>query len=56
MTVLASLADFRDVVIVIYGIIGIIFFFVAIVMIASFALALLIAHFWAATAPYPYAM
>jgi len=32
MTVLASLADFRDVVIVVYGIIGVIFFFVAIVM------------------------
>ncbi len=31
MTFLASLADIRDVVIVIYGILGIIFFFVAIV-------------------------
>jgi hypothetical protein len=29
---------------------------VAIVMVASFALALLIANYWAATAPYPYAM
>jgi hypothetical protein len=33
MTVLASLADFRDVVVIIYGILGIIFFFVAIVVI-----------------------
>ena len=32
MTLLASLADFRDLIIVIYGIIGIIFFFVAIVI------------------------
>jgi hypothetical protein len=38
MTVLASLADFRDVVIVIYGILGIIFFFVAIVMIFAVGL------------------
>ncbi len=29
---------------------------VAIVLVASFALALLIAHFWAASAPYPYSM
>jgi|SRR3954471_22134525 len=33
MTVLVSLADFRDVVIIIYGILGMIFFFVAIVII-----------------------
>ena len=38
MTVLASLADFRDVVIVVYGILGIIFFFVAIVMIVAVGL------------------
>jgi hypothetical protein len=31
MTVLATLADLRDVVIVVYGILGIIFFFIAIV-------------------------
>lgn len=28
----------------------------AIVLVASFALALLIAHFWAGSAPYPYAL
>ena len=33
MTVLASLADFRDVIVIVYGVLGIIFFFVAIVMI-----------------------
>jgi hypothetical protein len=38
MTVLASLADLRDVVVVIYGILGIIFFFVAIVMIVAISL------------------
>lgn len=38
MTVLASLADFRDVVVIIYGIIGIIFFFVAIVIIVVLGL------------------
>src|SRR5215213_9482688 len=32
MTVLASLADFRDVIVIVYGILGIIFFFVAIVL------------------------
>jgi hypothetical protein len=32
MTLLASLADFRDVIVIIYGVLGIIFFFVAIVM------------------------
>ena len=32
MTLLASLADFRDVVIIVYGILGVIFFFVAIVV------------------------
>src|SRR3954466_4859387 len=38
MTFLASLADFRDVVVIIYGILGIIFFFVAIVMIVAVGL------------------
>jgi len=38
MTVLATLADFRDVIIVIYGIIGIIFFFVAIVIVVVLGL------------------
>ena len=38
MTVLASLADFRDVVVIVYGIIGVIFFFVAIVMIVAVGL------------------
>lgn len=38
MTVLASLADFRDIVVIVYGILGIIFFFVAIVMIVAVAL------------------
>ena len=38
MTVLASLADLRDVVIVVYGIIGVIFFFVGIVMIVAVGL------------------
>jgi hypothetical protein len=35
MTVLVALADLRDVVIVVYGILGIIFFFLAIVMIVA---------------------
>ncbi len=38
MTVLASLADFRDVIVIIYGILGIIFFFVAIVIIVAVGL------------------
>ena len=38
MTVLVALADLRDVVIVIYGILGIIFFFLAIVMIVAVGL------------------
>jgi hypothetical protein len=38
MTVLASLADFRDVIVIIYGIIGIIFFFVAIVITVALGL------------------
>src|SRR3954471_2469650 len=38
MTVLASLADFRDVIVIVYGILGIIFFFVAIVMIVAVGL------------------
>jgi hypothetical protein len=38
MTVLASLADFRDVVVIVYGILGVIFFFVAIVMIVAVGL------------------
>ena len=38
MTVLASLADFRDVIVIVYGILGIIFFFVAIVMIVAIGL------------------
>jgi hypothetical protein len=38
MTVLASLADFRDIVVIVYGILGVIFFFVAIVMIVAVGL------------------
>src|SRR4051794_14443273 len=38
MTVLVALADLRDVVIVVYGILGIIFFFLAIVMIVAVGL------------------
>ena len=38
MTVLATLADFRDVIVIIYGILGIIFFFVAIVIIVAVGL------------------
>ena len=38
MTVLVALADLRDVVIVIYGILGIIFFFLAIVVIVAVGL------------------
>ena len=38
MTVLASLADFRDVIVIVYGILGIIFFFVAIVMLVAVGL------------------
>ena len=38
MTFLASLADFRDVIVIVYGVLGIIFFFVAIVMIVAVGL------------------
>jgi hypothetical protein len=38
MTLLASLADFRDVIVIIYGIIGIIFFFVSIVITVALGL------------------
>ena len=38
MSFLATLADIRDVIVVIYGILGIIFFFVAIVMIVAVGL------------------
>jgi hypothetical protein len=38
MSLLATLADFRDVIIVIYGVLGIIFFFVAIVIIVAVGL------------------
>jgi hypothetical protein len=38
MTFLATLADFRDVIVIVYGILGIMFFFVAIVMIVAVGL------------------